>query len=390
MSIDSKAWTLFIPKGSATNTSRNVFILKQHEEKWQKLKRAHAGNYYLTSILRGIFSLNALAVSGTGTPEPITLEGAEIHYRLNTDGDVLLLGVRVDKGTWKASSKQATGLYTVKYLSTDRSWETQPKKELKMTLRHKWADSHYAAVSGKFKNKEQAGEILYEHIEKGYRLAQSTTQDAKNHYSLYWQNGQHKNDEQRDHLVSLIQQALSAKEPVSWLVHGEGAGTFVRAMEVLASYPSLSRAEAADEQIALNLRRATSKQRVFFSNPRGEGTNEKELKRLSQVVGFDYVGVNINAYDMFNEDSRANAVDSTLSFSAKVAIGGATGAVGLSSLLKSLDLATSSASVYTTAGFLAAGYIVSKGSTNTVCGYARSIHKAWGSTVGDQNQRWAS
>ncbi len=390
MNTDSKAWKLFIPKGSATNTSRNVFVLKQHEEKWKTLKKTHEGNFYLTSILRGIFSLNALAVSGTRTPEPLILEGAEIHYRLNTEGDVLVLGVRVDKSVQKASSKQATGLYPVEYQPTDNTWKTLPKNELKMQLRHKWADSHYAAVSGKFKTKEQAGAILYEHIEKGYRLASTTTKNPKNHYSLYWQNGRHKSDDQRDHLVSLVQQALTKKETISWLVHGEGAGTFVRAMEVLANYPSLSRAEAADENITLNLRRTTSKQRVFFSNPRGKGTSEKELERLSTVVGFDYVGTKLNTYDMLNEDSRDNAIDSTLSFSAKAAIGGAAGAVGLSSLLKSLDLAIGSGSVYATAGFLAAGYLVAKGAKNSMCGYTRSIHKAWGSTIGDDNQKWAS
>ncbi len=390
MSIDSKAWVLFIPKGSTKNTSRNVFVLKQHEDRWQKLKKLQGGNYYLTSILRGVLSLNSLAVAGSAPPKPLTLDGAEIHYRLNTDGDVLILGVRIDKSVWKASSMQTTGLYTVKYLSTDNAWETQQTNELKMQLHHKWADSHYAAVSGKFESKEQAGQILYEHIEKGYRLASSTTQNPNNHYSLYWQNGRHKSDDQRDHLVSLVQQGLTKKETISWLVHGEGAGTFVRAMEVLANYPSLSRAEADDENITLNLRRTTSKQRVFFSNPRGKGTSEKELERLSTVVGFDYVGTKLNTYDMLNEDSRDNAIDSTLSFSAKAAIGGAAGAVGLSSLLKSLDLAIGSGSVYATAGFLAAGYVVAKGAKNSMCGYTRSIHKAWGSTIGDDNQKWAS
>ncbi len=389
MKLTNKTWTLLIGKGESSNNSRNIFVLKRHYDKWESLKKDHLGNYYLTSILRAIYSLNALAGGRSALTKKITLQGAEIHYQIDSDGDVLIHGLVIDTNIDSGNLLQATGLYPVKYNSA-KGWNTNQSSTTAMKLNHKWNNSHYAAVSGKFENKEEAGKKLIEHINHAYKAAVSKSEShtEDNHYSLYWQQDKHKSDVNRDHIVSLVQQAQERKASVSWLIHGEGAGTFASALKVLESHPSLSRFEAKDEEIVRNLRNATAGQKVFFSNPRGKNTSQLELEELCKKVGLTYIGSNINPYDLINADARKNASKQAVDLGGKLALGGI-GALGGTNVLKSFDLATNASSTFAAAGLLLAGYIVGKSSLSTLGGYARSLPGAWSNTLGKGNQNWA-
>lgn len=387
MNLTNKTWHLLVSKGDGVNNSRNVFVLKQHALKWDSLKANHTGNYYLTTILRTIVSLNALAGGRSGLAKKMTIDGAQITYQIDNDGDILIHGLVIDE-QYVQPGKQTTGAYPVRF--NKNLWETKDRPIVAMDLTHRWNNAHYAAVSGVFENKETAGKELVTHIEKAYKAAIDPREIQKtyNHYTLYWQNKKHSSDQQRDHLVSLIQQAQEQKASVNWLVHGEGVGTFVRAMKVLESYPSLSRFEAQDEEIVRNLHMSMSSQKVFFSNPRGQGTSQAELEKLSKKIGFSYVDTHVNAYDMWNEDSRKHVGKKAAELGAKVTVGGV-GALGTSHAVKTWDLATSAGNTAMTAGLLFAGYIVARSSLSTLSGYARSLPSAWQNTLGKGNQNWA-
>ncbi|MFT7372540.1 MAG: hypothetical protein ACI9T9_001227, partial [Oleiphilaceae bacterium] len=227
MTVKNKAWECIVAKGSQLNASRNIYVLKAHYPEWQTLKSGYQGNYYYTTILRALYSLNALAGVRSANTQSLKLDGAQINYSLDEVGDVRVYGLKIDKEIKPATSEQATGVYKVA-LDIDK-WGTQENRKLSMDLNHQWASAHYAAVSGKFDNKEDAGRKLISHITKAYEAAvhQSETHKNKNHYSLYWQNGKHNSAEQRNHLTSLIQQAQAKDARLNWLAHGEGAGTFV-------------------------------------------------------------------------------------------------------------------------------------------------------------------
>lgn len=389
MKLNHKTWRLIIAKDGTSNSSRNIFVVARHIDKWESLLRTHEGNYYLTSILRAIYSLNALACGRSKSMPPLTMHGASIHYELDINGDVLIHGLEIDHSIRPDNGHQTTGVYKVKYSRENLDWKTDNAKVIHFDLSEKWNNHHHAVVSGKFRSKETAGEKLIDHIKNAYRLAAEDYQKPNTHYSLYWQNDKYNSDVQRDHLVSLTQQAQSQKAPINWLVHGEGVGTFVRAMEELATYPSLSRFEAKDEEIVRNLRKSTELQRVFLSNPRGQGTRKQELEALCKKVGLTYVDTNTNNYDLSNGDARDVAFTKTVDALAKLTLGGI-GAFGTSNVIKTMNLASSATSIAATTGFLLAGYIVTKGSANTLSGYARSIQNAWGSSLGDGNQKWAS
>lgn len=390
MKLSNKTWQLLIGKEDGPNNSRNVFVLKQHYPKWQSLKQDHVGNYYLTSILRAIYSLNALAGGRSPLTKPLKLEGAEIHYQIDADGDILIHGLAIDSNIRPCSHNQATGLYQVRL--NREAWHTQEETKTAMELPHRWNNAHYAAVGGRFDDKEQAGQKLINHISEAYKAAVSPSEinRNKNHYSLYWQQNNYNSNTNVEAVTSLIQQAQAQKANVNWLVHGEGAGTFVQALKTISTYPSLSRFEANDGEIVRNLRNITSQQKVFFSNPRGKDTSTSELKAWSEKAGLTYVDTNINPYDLYNPDARHNALKKSGVLASKGVIGGGIGILGIGNSLKSWDLALSGSTTLAIGGFLLAGYFVSRDSASTLSGYVRSLPAAWKSSRGKGNQDWVA
>ncbi|WP_421654407.1 hypothetical protein ACONUD_01200 [Microbulbifer harenosus] len=389
MQGESNTWKLI--SGSSDRIGRNIYILHTQQSAWQQIVRGHQDNYYLTSVVRAIHALRSSAVGRMFRSEKIIFDGAAIHYQLDGDGDVLIMGLEVNSDYKPKGGRQATGLYQVQCEEVQgrpHKWTTAQDYESRMPLSHRWNNSHYAAVSGKFESKEDAGSMLINHISKAYRagVKEHDINRQGNHYSLYWQNGNHKSDKQRDHLVSLIQQAVASGARVNWLVHGEGATTFVRAMQALENRLSPAPVAPAREK---ELRENLKLQTVYFSNPRGKETGKNTLEALSKKVGFDYLGTNINPGDVFhNPDARSATFGKGGAVIGAITLSGAAGTLGADDILKSFTQAVNAETLGWSAATLVAGYFVVRDKIKTNSGYARNLPGFISSTFGDGNQRW--
>ncbi|MCX2801310.1 hypothetical protein OQJ59_13130 [Microbulbifer thermotolerans] len=387
MQNKGEAWILI---SGGNGVGRNVYVHKPQEKAWKTIQSEHNGNYYLTCVLRAVHALNSVAVGRRFQTEKLEFDGAAIHYQLDIDGDVLIYGLEIKSDYKHISGPQTTGLYQVEWQERIEKWRTSNQLRTKMKLDHRWNEAHYAAVSGKFDNKEDAGELLIEHIHGAYNtLKTQKTNRSGNHYSLYWQNGGFKSDKHRDHLASLIQQAMLAGAEVNWLAHGEGAGTFVRAMQVLERRLSPVPVSQNSEEAA-TLRENLQLQSVYFSNPRGAGTREQELKALCKKVGIEYKGTKINPYDLFNPDTRKDVLRKTKLTLSTIAIGGGGAVLGTSDIENVLTQAISAKSIGIAAGFAIAGYFVISDKIKTNSGYVRALPRTISSTFGKGNQRWAA
>ncbi|WP_413663306.1 hypothetical protein ACG1BZ_19760 [Microbulbifer sp. CNSA002] len=305
-------WTKIIemaPMG--TKQGRDVYVNNTHYPMYEKVKQEAQTNYYSATLLRALISLNAdtgssQSANGAGTIRYLVRNGMAIEYYID-NGDVLIHKLHFDNSLQTDSGSQGTGVYRVQYDGS--TWGTGDSPGKQMNLKHKWNGAHYAAVSGKFRSKDSAGKLLVRHIEKSYGGTEILPRDIPqmdNFYSLYWiNNKEHSALPSVDGLTSLIQQAASAKESVNWLVHGEGAKTFQRALEILQNTPSLSRFEAKDEEIVRNLRNKMSGQKVFFSNP--VGASPDKLEKLCNVVGLTYVDSNTNPRNLKTAAGRENS-----------------------------------------------------------------------------------
>ena len=381
MTIKNKAWECIVPKGSHSNASRNIYVLKAHYPEWKTLKSGYQGNYYYTTILRALYSLNALAGVRNSSTQSLKLDGAQINYSLDEAGDVRVYGLKIDKDIKPLSAQQETGVYEVLY---ERNlWVTQEDSKLAMELNHQWGSAHYAAVSGKFDNKEDAGRKLIKHINKAYKAAihEKDSHKDRNHYSLYWQNGKHNSAEQRNHLTSLIQQAQAKEARLNWLVHGEGASTFVNALNQLIQQPVASSIMGKGGDLSC--------QSVFFSNPRGQGTGEKELVALCEKAGLNYVGLNKSSNDLKNRDSQLALLDEVGKVGAAYTITGAAGVIGLTMMDKAYGQILSTNGTAQQIAIGVAACVIAKGVVTQFGGYARNVPSAWKNTFGKGSEDWA-
>jgi hypothetical protein len=325
--------------------------------------------------------LNALAGVRSANTQSLKLDGAQINYSLDDAGDVRVYGLKIDKDIKPLSVQQETGVYEVLY---ERNlWVTQEDSKLSMALNHQWGSAHYAAVSGKFDNKEDAGRKLISHIAKAYEAAvhQSETHKTKNHYSLYWQNGKHNSAEQRNHLTSLIQQAQAKDARLNWLAHGEGEGTFVNALNQLIQQPVASTLIAKGGDL--------SRQSVFFSNPRGQGTSEKSLMALCEKAGLKYAGLNKNANDLSNRDSQLALLNEVSKVGSTYTVAGVAGATGLAMMDKAYGQILSASGPAQQVALGTAACVIAVGVMTQFGGYARNVPSAWNNTFGKGNEEWA-
>ncbi|MCA0899891.1 MULTISPECIES: hypothetical protein [Microbulbifer] len=377
---------ILIPQFANPNSSRNIYVYSDHFADWDVIKKSHERNYYLASILRAVYSLNSCAGGRTGKPAKLIQPGFAVHYLIDEHGDVTLLQLEVDEKHQLPSGQQSSGLYQVKF-SGDHGldgWETQDSPKTAMQLKHRWKEAHYAAVAGKFDSKEQAGGKLVDHIRNAYsgELRGHDIDRANKHYSLYWQNGGYRSDRQSNQLASLMQQAMGQKARVHWLAHGEGAGTFVRAMKILKSAPKLHNAE--------NDGKVRARQVVYFSNPRGADTASNELEALCSQVGIDLAGINRNTNDLWDRETNGAHSERFLPLITKIGVGGFVGAAGFDTLAKGLSLAVQATGP---GGMIAAGvgcYILGKSACNDISGHARSLKAICQNTLGKGNQNWTA
>lgn len=367
---------------------RKVFVNKQHSDMWSRIRQDRLTNFYLCSLFRSASSLSSKASGYSSGNKTLTFDGAQIHYFTNSDGNVYIHGIEIDSSLKSPETNQRTGLYKVSKRSDKQKWVTGREKKQSMNLNEQWNQAHYAAVSGKFDSKEAAGEKLIEHISGAYKEGVSKEKNA--HYSLYWQQDKHNSNAQADELASLIQQAQEQKASVNWLVHGEGCGTFAKALKIMATYPSLSHYAKQDEEIVRYLRMDTAKQQVFFSNPRGSDTSEAALKKACDKAGLTFYGVNINPYDMKNADARKGFTDKALPLASKSLVIGIPAALGLGGVEKAVNQALATPNTAAAMAALACGYIIMKSAGTTLCGYGKSLVNSGSSTFGSGNQKWAA
>ncbi|MCO1336821.1 hypothetical protein MO867_21060, partial [Microbulbifer sp. OS29] len=241
---------IIIKRGETPNINRNVYVHPGHAETWEQLKRDHPGNYYKTNLVRALYSLAITPGGRDNGPKTLKLDGALFHYQIHKNGDILVYGLEIDSSISAPVTNQTSGLYRVDKES--RKWKTDSERLNIMDYSHRWGSAHYAAVSGKFEDKEEAGELLINHILPAYKAALSPRdlEGSRKHYSLYWQNGQHQEENNAQSLAALIQQAQANDARINWLVHGEGVGTFVQALQSLAKQPGISSLVANGKELS--------------------------------------------------------------------------------------------------------------------------------------------
>lgn len=376
-------WTAIISPSDGPNIQRTVYMPEDHVNKWQLIKRNHVGNYYLTSMLRALYEL-AIQPGGRliGIQKKVSAP-FEMYFKLDTLGNIQMTAFKVNEKLVEKSA-QSSGLYKAIFDEEFNRWKTDNIQLKRMNLSHQWKGAHTAAVGGKFKTKEDCCRVLGNHIVNAYKTAFSPAeaQAAGNHYSLFWMNNEFASKEHTNSLVSLIQQAQRQKSPMRWLVQGESVGAFVRAMEYIQKNPVSSDLVTAQ--------RGLEYQAVFFSNPRGKHTSEKELQVLCKKTGLHYAGININKSDfLFNADARQDFSDEVLKSGSAIVLGGLAGYAGFSTLSSAFNAGMSAGTVTGTVVVGTAAYIFAKDKVTKFGGYFRNVPAAVNSTLGKGNQRWA-
>ncbi|USD20869.1 hypothetical protein MJO52_17670 [Microbulbifer variabilis] len=400
-------WTKIIemaPMG--TKQGRDVYVNNAHYPMYEKVKQEAQTNYYSATLLRALISLNAdtgssQSANGAGTIRYLVRHGMAIEYFID-NGDVLIHKLHYDDSLQPNTGSQTTGVYKVRH--DGNAWKTNSIPLDKMQHKHKWNGAHYAAVSGKFGSNNSAGRILIKHIEKAYGGTEILPRDitkVDNHYSLYWINkGEHGALPSVDGLTSLIQQAADARESVNWLVHGEGAKTLQRALEILQTAPSLSRFAAKDEEIMRGLRMKMAGQKIFLSNP--VGANPDKIEKLCSVVGLTYVNKNINTRNFKTTGAWRNSWGEIKKIGATaMAIGFATTVSkksGVYYLQKQGELMgesfgaamtnTSSITIATAGASVAAVYVFAQSQFTKWNDHYRAIRATASSTFGRGNEYW--
>ncbi|WP_299581547.1 hypothetical protein [uncultured Microbulbifer sp.] len=373
-----KNLTAIIRRGETPNINRNVYVTSANIETWETLKREHPGNYYKTHLVRSLYSLAINPGGRDSGTKTLKLDGAQFHYQILESGDVLIYGLQIDSSISSPVINQTTGLYRVN--KTPLRWQTNDERRKSMDQSHRWAGAHYAAVSGKFDNKEEAGRLLISHILPAYKAALRSYDftDDDYHYSLFWQDGEHKKAHNARSLAALIQQAQANNAAINWLVHGEGAGTFVQALKSLADAPGITQKVANGNQL--------SKQAVFFSNPRGKNTSKEELKTICANAKIELVDIQLNKQDYRNIDVRQKAFKA-LRTPAALTAGCAS---GLSDLSQAVDNFFSAPTMVGSV-VVGAGAIWLATDIATKCGALfRNVKPAAKNTLGDGNKQWAA
>ena len=367
--------------------SRNVHIPASQKASWEAIKNSHVGNYYETTLLRAVLRL---ATGDMKVSPKATIGEFQFSYTTSPDReDIFINLVSIESNT--ISSSKTPGVYKSKWIGDKWLTPRDASPAKSMNLAHHWSDSsHVAAVPGKFENKERAATVMGTHIENAYldtHGALTSARQQSNHFSMFWTNNEFTSKQHVQTIVSLIQQAQKQGAEVKWLIHGEGCGTFVKALQFIQKNP-------IDHDL-YKAQRGLEKQNLFFSNPRGRHTSEASLKQIAESIGIKHVKVRLNKDDIFlNPDARDGALKEISKAAGAVAFTGAgahfAGEAGVESVQKLVELAASSPAGLGSALAIAGGVVVIAGKAASLCGMARNIKGAASSTFGAGNQNWAS
>lgn len=404
-------WKCILNKAVSGQTiGRDVYVKQKHAPIYEKLKRDMQANFHLVTLFRAINDLNATPLRGdsivpAGNIRHLEIKDVRLEYFLE-GGDVLINKMEFGSQFNEPSGDQETAVYQVKR-GVDK-WvlgEDSPKKGA-LSLSTKWDGTHYAAVSGKMANKERAGRMLGDHITSAYlkqgELSKKDVNDAQkvgSQYSLFWINNEHKSLNAKNGLSSLIQQAAKAKQPVNWLVHGEGAATLEASLAILKDAPSLSRFAAQDEEIVRHLMHSMSLQKFYLSNPKG--ADIKNIAKLAQKVGvtFDETMVNANNRDLTNANTYRNLQGEIAKTGAKAAAGAGTlSVIGLDAVTKNYEKVMgavesairnpTAAGITAAAGITVGAFFAFKTALKKQTTRFQGTRAALASTFGDGNDYW--
>ena len=389
---NKQGYSIIYSAQSNANISCNVHVPTSQLKNWERIKKNHVGNYYMTTLLRAVLTL---AVGSRPALSQATIGDFRFSYTTSQDRKDIYIHLIQITNT-KRPQPQAPGLYKATWEGQEGKWEikegTRPSSAMKLSDQWYPNGGHMAAIAGKFKDKELASQFMGDHLEKAYYPADDVLNDIRNgghHYSLFWLNNEFKNTEHVQSLVSLIQHAQNQQAPIRWLVHGESCGTFVQALTFLKKNPKSSDLFIANKAMDL--------QEVCFSNPRGAGTAKADLEKLCKDIGIKTVTVNINKNDvLFNPDARQSLRNKAILTAGGISFAGgasgfAAGESGVDTMQKLIEFSQSNPSLTLSSGlFIAGGIAVIVQKAGNVNAYARNLKDAWDSSVGSGNQRWAS
>ena len=389
---NKNGYSIIYSAKDGSNISCNIHVPTKQLKDWERIKNNHAGNYYMTTLLRAVLRL---AVGDKNVLTQATIGDFRFSYEVSLDRKDIRVHL-IEIVNSNTPQPQASGLYQVKWGSNKGHWEIREgsRPATSMDLTDQWyaGGGHMAAVAGKFKYKEDAAIEMGDHLEKAFYPVEDLLKDIRNgghHYSLYWLNSEFTDAKHVQTLVSLIQQAQSQQAKMRWLIHGEGCGTFVQALNFIKKNPKSSDLFVAQKDINL--------QEVFFSNPRGAGTAKADLEKLCKDIGIKTVTININKHDVFfNPDARKSLRNKAMFTAGGITLaGGASGfaaaEAGADTMQKLIEFAQSNPSLTLSGGlFVAGGVAVIVQKAGNLNAFARNLKGVWGSSVGSGNQRWAS
>ncbi|WP_444889450.1 hypothetical protein [Microbulbifer sp. DLAB2-AA] len=397
MKNNTLRWIAVVNSGESPNINRNVFVSSQLYDTWMTIKNEYIGNYYKTNLIRAIYSLATTPGGRSLSTKNLEIDGAKINYLITPQGDVRIHFLAVTSDNTLDNTDQSSGLYRVRIDRITQEWTTDSRRLRLMDYNHRWNNAHYAAVSGSFDDKEEAGRLLIKHIVPAYKAALNPKDlnIGNKHYSLFWQNRDHSTKSNSRKLAALIQQAQANNATINWLVHGEGAGTFAQALQHLIEQPSVSRLVAMQNTL--------ENQSVFFSNPRGKNTKEEKLKELCEAAGIRWLGSKHNRMDLKNPDARQAAIDGAMVVGSKFTVGGGiTGGLlaatgfdkvekAIASVHKTVDLLSPNlaANIAIISGFGLLGYIVGKDAKKHTSSYIRNVFGVKENTWGNGHKHWA-
>jgi len=269
--------------------------------------------------------------------------------------------------TWKADrDRWLPSTSPTKSLNKDSLWNSNGGK------------AHFAAVAGRFDDKESASNSLPSHIISAYKKENMLTNNSegRDHYSLFWsEKGAHKSEKAAQALASVMQQAIKSNLPVNWLVHGDGIHIFKQAAKILKSSPL-----ASVSAVGIN----ATEQNIYFSNPTSS-IGEKKLKALCSDAGLTFLGLNSNNRDLRKWKTFkciGCGIYNQISSAVLVGFGASVFSVALSAAKGSSTDDYTVVAVST--GILAAGVATILGLTKQIKPLAASVK----CTFGKGNEKW--
>lgn len=307
MHINRKGWkVIYQTTASGQICGRSVYVSELQIEFYNNLKKSKI--HSMQKLFKSLSSLNSLPTSGQdvssgGKWKVLQNKDFNIEYFLD-NGDVLIRKIHLTSG--EPNDINVAGIYPVT-LNTKNRWTIDTKNSVASTpnFKHVWRNdsttrksAHYAAVAGKFESSGTAAQRLITHIQKGFEKEISNIELTKknNHYSLFWINpGEHGKAKTAQSMADMLTFTAKANGAVNWLVHGEGATTFQKGLNLIAASGN-----------AGQLKEGLKNQSVFFSNP--TTFKPQNLEALCEKVGLHYEGSHISNRNLKNMKTMSSAI----------------------------------------------------------------------------------